>query len=154
MSGAWDFTVAETGIVDRLKVATQQGAGKWAREVATREDLAGVAEEMQNAPAIYTVYDGFVVKSADEYVCALVHRFLAVLVVKNAAAQREAAPINKAAGPKMKSIFEALHGFQPPGCSSRLVPASPPRPFYSPGGFAYFPLAFTAESNHSVPNLY
>lgn len=150
---AWDFTVAETGILERLRQATQQGEDRWAREVGTRGDMARVAEEQQNAPCLYTVYDGFSVRSADEYTCTLLHRFLAVVVVKNAAAQREAEPINQAAGPKMKSVLQALHGFRPPGCSTRLVPVTPPRPYHS-AGFGYFPLAFTVESNHCVPNPY
>jgi hypothetical protein len=154
MSGeAWNFTVAEAGIVDRLKVATQQGPAKWAREVGTRADMARVAEEQQNAPCLYVVYDGYVVQTADEYACQLLHRFLVVVVVKNAAAQREVSAIDADAGAKMKSVLQALHGFKPPACTSKLVPTTPPRPYHS-AGFAYFPLAFAVESNHCVPNPY
>lgn len=154
MSGAWDFSVAEDGILARLKQATQEGDGRWAREVSTRADLAGVAEEKQNAPSIYTVYDGFAVRAADEHTCTLLHRFLAVVVIKAPGAQRDPGPIHDSAGPKLQSVLAALHGFKPPGCTSRLVPITPPRPYYSDAGFAYFPLAFSVESNHCVPNPY
>ena len=155
MSGAWDFSQAESGIVDRLKEATQQGDGRWARTVETRSDLAAVAAQAQIAPSVYTVYDGFAVKTADEYSCTLLHRFIAVVLVKDLGAQRDADVVNRNAGPKVKSVLEALHGFKPPACSTRLVPATPPRPFYdAAGGFSYFPLAFTVESNHCVPNPY
>lgn len=154
MNEAWDFSVAEEGIVARLKVATQQGDGRWAREVGSRADMAAVAEEMQNAPCVYTLYDGFSVKVADEYSCTLLHRFLAVVVVKNPGAQVDTEAIHQNAGPKVKSVLEALHGFKPPACSTRLVPATPPRPYHAAAGFGYFPLAFTVESNHCVPNPY
>lgn len=150
---AWNFTVAEAGIVERLKDVTQQGPDRWAREVGTRADLASVSEEQQNAPALYVVYDGYVVLEADEFTCRLLHRWITVVAVKNAAAQREVDPLNSDAGVKMKSVLEALHGFRPPGCATQLVPVSPPRPYYT-AGFAYFPLAFSVESGHSVPNPY
>jgi hypothetical protein len=146
---AWDFTVAESGIVQRLKDRLQTGHGAWARQIGTRTELAAVVEEMQVVPAVYVVYNGFAVLSADECSAALAHRWFAVIAVSGISAQqREAAPRNQEAGPYMRDVLHALHGWQPPGCSAALVPATPPRPYYSPAKFAYYPLAFTTESYH------
>lgn len=146
--GAWNFTVAETGIVARLKTATQAGPSAWCRAVGTRADLAVVAEEMQVTPALYVVYDGFAVLAADEYSATLAHRWFVVLAVASAVTQRESAPRNQEAGPFMGDALAALHGYTPPDCKSALVPVTPPRPYYSGPKFAYFPLAFTTESYH------
>lgn len=144
---AWDFTVAEAGIVAWIKAKAQTGDAAWARFVGTRKELAAVAEEMQKAPAVYVVYDGFVVASSNEYEALLAHRWFIVLALANAGSQREAEPLNDAAGPLMKQLFD-LFGYTPPGCSSPLVPVTPPRPYFSPAKFAYYPLAFTTQSHH------
>ena len=144
---AWDFTVAETGIVAWLKALTQQGSGAWCRMVATRKDLAAVAEEAQKSPAVWVVYDGFVVVRANEFNATLAHRWFVILAVATAASQRDAEPLNDLAGPWLKQLFE-LFGYTPPGCSTPLVPATPPRPYFSPAKFAYYPLAFVTQSEH------
>lgn len=144
---AWDFTVAEAGMLAWIKARTQQGPGAWCRTVGTRKDLAAVAEESQKAPAVWVVYDGFVVVRADENIATLAHRWFVILSVSTAASQRDAEPLNDMAGPWMKQLF-GLFGFTPPGCSTPLVPATPPRPYFSPAKFAYYPLAFVTQSNH------
>ncbi len=148
---AWDFMVPEAGIVDRLKATTQTGTGAWCRAVGTRAELAAVAEEMQVTPALYVVYDGFVVLAADEFSATLAHRWFVVLAVASAAGQRESAPRNQAAGPFMAAVLTALHGYTPPGCKAPLVPTTPPRPHFSEAKFAYYPLAFSTESYHCAP---
>lgn len=144
----WDFTSAEDGIVARVKGLTQQGAGAWCRSVGTRKDLAAVAEEAQLAPAVWVVYDGHVVVRADEHTATLAHRWFVILTISSAASQNEAAPLNDQAGPRLKQLFEGLFGWLPPGCSTPLVPSTPPRPFFSPAKFAYYPLAFVSQSAH------
>lgn len=143
----WDFTVPEAGIVAWVKAKTQQGPGAWCRAVSTRKDLAAVAEEAQLSPAVWVVYDGFVVVSANEHVATLAHRWFVILSMSSAASQAEAAPLNDAAGPLLRQLF-GLFGYVPPGCSTPLVPATPPRPYFSPARFAYYPLAFVTQSNH------
>jgi len=147
MSG-WNFTVAEVGIVNRLKERVGSGPLAWARLVGTRADLAAVAEAMQMAPAVYVTYNGFAVASADEYACSLLHRWFATVAVSNVVDARESGPRNQEAGPYMASVLDALHGFTPPDCNTPLVPITPPRPYYGSAKFAYFPLAFTTTSYH------
>lgn len=145
-----NLLAAESGIVQRLKDATQSGPDPWARKIGTRDYLATVAEEMQIAPAVYVVYDGLVVFDADEQRASLGHRWLVVVAVATAAAMAESTARNQEAGPCMGAVLVALQGYTPPGCTHGLVPTTPPRPFYSPGGrFAYYPLAFTARALHS-----
>lgn len=150
MAHPFNLLAAEDGIVGRLKLLTQHGPDAWARMVGTRDYLATVAEEMQHAPAVYLVFDGLVVFDADEQRSSLGLRWLVVVVVSTAAQPAEAAPRNQEAGPLLASVLVGLQGYTPAGCASGLVPATPPRPFYSPGGrFAYYPLAFTARVMHS-----
>lgn len=142
---------AEAGIVARLQQATQQGPDRWCRKVATRDYLASVAEEMQDAPAIYVVYDGLVVFDADEQRASLGHRWLVVVAVAvTSPQQRDAAPRNSEGGRYMAAVLHALHGLTLPEHTHGLVPTTPPRPYYSEGKFAYFPLAFMARAHFST----
>lgn len=147
-AAAWNFMLAEDGIVERLKATLQAGPDAWARAIGTRTELAAVTEEMQLAPAVYVVYDGFAVLAASEFEATLSHRWFVVIAVASAAQQREASARNRLAGPYMHDVLAALHGFQAPQCRSPLVPVTPPRPYFSPAKFAYYPLAFMCESYH------
>ncbi|MDR2155904.1 MAG: hypothetical protein LBE78_12925 [Burkholderiaceae bacterium] len=146
--GAWNFARAELGIVRRLEQCLQHRPGAWARVIGTRPTLESVTEEMQDAPAVYVIYDGFAVLESDEGSARLAHRWFAVVTVKNTAQQRAAAPRNQEAGPYLCDVLQALHGWTPPDCVSPFVPVTPPRPYYSPAKFVYYPLAFTTESYH------
>ena len=50
----------------------------------------------------------------------------------------------------VRDVFAALHGFMPPGSAGAMVPATPPRPYYSEARFAYYPVAFTTEARHAT----
>jgi hypothetical protein len=146
---AWNFLVAEAGIVERVKQISQDTPPAWARLVGTRKHLADVAEEMQILPAVYVVYDGFaVLPETDEFTLALSHRWLVVLAMGTAASQREADALNQSAGPYIGQLLSGLHGFTPPGCGEPLVAGTPPRPYYSAARFAYYPLVFSTSSTH------
>jgi hypothetical protein len=145
-----NFHAAEASIVTALQERLQAGADKWARLIGTRKDLAAVAEEMQAAPAVYVVYDGFAVLDASPFEAVMAHRWLVVVAVKTAAQTRESAPLNVEAGPYVWDVVDALHGFVPEGAVKALVPATPPRPYYSDAGFAYFPVAFSCEARHTI----
>ncbi len=145
-----NFHAAEASIVAALQAALQSGDDRWARLVGTRKDLAATAEEMQMAPAVYVVYDGYTVLSASSFEAVLAHRWLVVIAVASAAQTREAAPLNTEAGPYVWDVVSALHGVTPAGASSPLVPATPPRPYYSDAKFAYYPVAFTNEVRHTI----
>lgn len=146
----WDFATAEASIVDQLKAQCQSGPSAWARLVGTRANLAEVAEEMQLTPAIYLVYDGFVVLSADPQRANLAHRWLAIVAIANAVQGRDSAPRDAEGGPYQAAVFRALHGFMPAGSTEALTPATPPRPYYSEARFAYYPVAFTSLVHHST----
>ena len=145
-TAAWNFMLAEAGIVNKLTADLQTGPDRWARLIGTRTELAAVTEDMQMAPAVYVVYDGFAVLEADEYQAKLLHRWFVVIAVSDATKQREAAPRNQVAGPYMRDVLASLHGYWPPECKGALIPVTPPKPYYSDAKFAYFPLAFTVES--------
>lgn len=146
MVAHWNFHAAQVGIVERIKAFAQTGPDAWARAVGTRKELAAVAEEMQVTPAVYVVYDGFAVLAADEFSASLSHRWLVVLALGTAASQKEAEPLDQLAGPYIGQLIEHLHGYTPPQCVQPLVLATPPRPYYSPARFAYYPLLFITGS--------
>jgi hypothetical protein len=146
----WDFAAAEASIVGQLKAQCQSGEDAWARQVGTRATLAEVAEEMQVTPAIYLVYDGYVVLDADEQRAMLAHRWLVIVAIANAAQGRESAPRDTDGGPYQAAVFKALHGFMAAGSTKALTPATPPRPYYSEAKFAYYPVAFTSVVHHST----
>ncbi|NMG48948.1 hypothetical protein GO613_12640 [Azoarcus communis] len=150
MPGEWNFHQAEASIVAQLRACCQTGDGAWARDIGTRAALADTAEEMQSCPAIYVVYDGYGVLDADPQRAILAHRWLAVVAVANAVQGRESAHRTQEAGPFVGDVFRALHGFMPVGSVEAMVPATPPRPFYSPARFAYFPVAFTTIAHHNT----
>jgi hypothetical protein len=150
MADNWNWLAAETGIIDRLKSCLQSGDAAWAREVATREVLASVAEEMQNCPAVYLVYDGHAILDANEQQALIALRFLAVLAIADATQGSGATPRNQGAGALLPDVFTALHGFRPPECITGLVPVTPPRPYYAPARFAYFPTAWETKIIHST----
>jgi hypothetical protein len=146
----FNMLLAEAAIVAALVAATQTGPDAWARKVGTRDYLATVSEEMQDAPAVYVVYDGLVVFDSDAQRASLGHRWLVVVAVATAAQMKEAAPRNELGGVFIFSVLQALHGLLVPGHTEGLRPITPPRPFYSEGGrFAYFPLAFIAPAHFS-----
>lgn len=149
MQAAWNFLEAQTGIVERIRDVAQSGPEAWCRLVGTRKDLAAVAEEMQTTPAVYVVYDGFAVLPGSDYMTLLLsHRWLVVLAIGTAASQKDADRLDQLAGPHIGALINALHGFIPTGCREPLVMATPPRPYYSPARFAYYPLLLTNSTSH------
>ncbi|VFR54784.1 hypothetical protein BRI6_1103 [plant metagenome] len=145
-----NFHAAEASIVQRLAASIQAGPNRWARLVGTRKTLADVSEEMQVVPAAYVVYDGYVVLDANEFEAAIAHRWVVVIAVSSAAQPRQAAPLNEEAGPYIWDVLHALHGFVPEGAATALIPATPPRPYYSEAKFAYYPAAFTCTVKHNI----
>lgn len=145
---SWDLLVGQPGIVARLEAATRQGPGAWCRKIATARELSDVVEDQQVTPALFVLHDAFQVVEADEFSATLVHRWFVVLSLKNAASQRTPSALDEEASQLLAKVLDTLVGFTPPRCASPLIPATPPRPFYSPAKFAYYPLAFTHKSFH------
>lgn len=147
---AWNFYESELDIVARLKAATQSGAGAWARIVGTRDDLEEVDEARQVVPGVYVLYQGYSVDAVNESRATLRHRWRVVLAVAVVRAKgREVSRRNQVAGKYLPSIIQALHGYTPAGSTTPLVPATPPAARPS-GGFAYYPLDFTADTIYST----
>lgn len=149
MAEPWNFLAAEPGIVARVEQLAQAPGAAWARLVGTRKHLADVAEEMQVTPAVYVVYDGFaVLPGSDEALLQLSHRWLVILALGHAGSQRDADRLNQAAGPYLGQLLMGLHGYLPQGTHEPLQASTPPRPYYSPARFAYYPLLFAHGSGH------
>jgi hypothetical protein len=148
MALAWNFLEMEGSIIEQLTIASQQGPDRWARHIATRGELSSIVEEGQVVPAIYVVYDGFRPVESTPQQAKLLQRWLVVVAVSNAAKNREASARNQEAGPYLASVFQALHGYLPTGAAEALMPAQPPRPHFSDGGFAYYPTAWVCETVH------
>lgn len=145
----WNFLDGELDIVRRIKEVAQTGPAAWARVVGTRDDLDEVKEEQQVTPGVYVVYAGFSVKDASPAQATIEHRWRVVLAISTATPGREASPRNQVAGKFLPSLLQALHGFIPAGCTTGLVPTTPPS-IYPNGKFSYYPLSFTSETLYTT----
>lgn len=114
--------------------------------VLSARDLAGVKESLQTAPAVQvygapytpteTAKNGRVVVVDQEWMC--------VVVVRNASTQKTGSAARLDAGPICDAVLQALLGWpytEPADTRLRLVRG--PMPAWTPGGFGYYPLAFT-----------
>jgi hypothetical protein len=147
MSELFNFMKIESSIVERLEFVTQHdiaGIPAWCRKVGTTQYLAMVQESKQVTPAIYVVYQGKTLLSAQGTKTREAHRWAVVLTIKNAADQTTTAALNSVAGLYLAQIQASLLGFTPEGAMEALTEVSPPPPYYS-SGFAYFPLMFEAR---------
>ena len=145
----WSLAALELDVVARLKAATQTGDNAWARVVGTRADIEDVREDQQLVPGVYAIYSGFSVKSADERSAELEHRLRVVLALRKAGSGKDTSSVNAEAGKRLAQLMLTLHGYTPVGCTTALVPATPPA-IYHNGPFSYYPLAFTATTLYST----
>lgn len=135
-----DYLAAEPLIVARLE---SQVTGV---KVLTAADLAGVKEAAQVTPAVHVLYGGD--RLADSVGHGIAQTWAqiwwVVVAVRNARNQGKGREARKAAGPYIAQVFQALTGWQMSSTDhGPLKRVNPPGgPVYSPGGFAYFPLAF------------
>jgi len=134
-----DYLAAEELIIARLT----ERVGS-VRAVLSAADLAGVQEAKQTTPALHVVYDGDRLgDSAGRGIANQVYqRWLVITAVRSARGQRTGAGAREAAGPIISAVLQALLGWAPSDEHQPLVRTSAPRPHFSAGGFAYFPLAF------------
>ncbi len=135
-----DYLAAEGLIVGRLEASL----GAQVRAVFSAADLAGVAEQAQITPAVHVVYDGD--RLGDEAgrhrAQQVYQRWLVIVAVRNAKGQATGKGARESAGPIISAVLAALQGWQPSPDHQPLRRIDAPRPVFSPGGFAYFPLAF------------
>lgn len=145
----WNLAALELDVVAHLKAATQTGADAWARIVGTRADIDDVREDQQLVPGVYAIYRGWSIKVADERSAELEHRLRVVLALRKAGGGKDTSSINAEAGKRLAQLMLTLHGYTPAGCTTALVPATPPA-IYHNAPFSYYPLAFTATTLYST----
>lgn len=142
-----NYLSAEALIIQRIK---DQVPGLNA--VLSADDLAGVEERSQVAPAVHVLYGGDILAggaagSAGRGAARIVRqRWFAVIVVRQA---RDAtgSRARAEAGPLISKVLVALSGWPPSAAHRELVRLSAPNPLYR-AGMAYFPLAFETQLNN------
>lgn len=143
----WNLTAIELDVVNRLKTMTQSGPDAWARIVGTRGDIVDVREDQQVVPGVYAIYGGFVIKSANDNAAELEHRLRVVLALRSST--KDTGAVNVEAGRRLAQLMKGLHGYTAAGCTTPLVPQTPP-PIYHKGVFSYYPLQFSATTIYST----
>ncbi len=144
MSLGWpvdDYLVLEDFIVDRLRGKLGHGV-----KILTATDLAGVKEASQWHPAVHVMLTGDNPNQAisDGASQKIEQQWTLVVVTRSAKNADSGAGARSIAGPLIVRAINAIQGWTP---SERFKPfvreRTPYRPQNSPGGFFYFPIAFT-----------
>lgn len=114
--------------------------------VLSARDLVGVKELAQAAPAVQ-VYGGDyrLLQTAHSGQAATVAQtWMCVVVVRNSATQQSGSGARADAGAICDAVLGALLGWPLTATpDQRLALADAPAPMWTPGGFGYYPLAFT-----------
>lgn len=114
--------------------------------VLSARDLVGVKETLQVAPAVQ-VYGGDYTPmepAPTGQSCIVTQTWLCVAVVRNSTDQKTGAAARQNAGGICDAVLTALLGWPLTAPASERLRLSPaPAPAWTPGGFGYYPLAFT-----------
>lgn len=114
--------------------------------VLSARDLVGVKETLQLAPAVQ-VYGGEyspIEEAPTGRVAVVQQSWMCVVVVRNSATQKTGSGARADAGPICDAVLACLLGFPATDpAANRLKLAKAPAPMWTPGGFGYYPLAFT-----------
>lgn len=114
--------------------------------VLSARDLVGVKESLQLAPAVQ-VYGGSyspVEDAATGRVAVVQQEWMCVVVVRNSTTQKTGSAARADAGPICDAVLSALLGWPDTApADTRLRLVRGPMPAWTPGGFGYYPLAFT-----------
>ncbi len=142
MSDTSDWLGLETRLIERLRSVMPAEV-----KVLPAADLAGVVENSQATPAVQVYYRGYrlVDDQAGGGMQLVEQTWLAVVVVRNAAGQRDGAATRASASLLCNDVFKALLGYRPGAPFSSLKLANAPNAEWSKGGFGYFPLGFTSR---------
>lgn len=127
-----DFFAVREGIKARIESEVEG-----IKKVYFAEELDGVLEKSQTAPAVHVLYNGYAPAQAERarVDITLDQTWAVVLVLRHARGKFEGGEI-------LDKLVQALHGFQPDGAVMKLeLTSSPFSPTYRPG-VAYYPLAF------------
>jgi hypothetical protein len=139
-----DFMEVEDQIVAQLQAKLPAGF-----KVLSADDLAGLTEATQPAPAVHVISNWYSVSetSSNGRVAVIRPSWLVVVVVKHEGAREKASrEAKQRAKPHIGAVLDALMGFRPfdrPGTPG-LNLATPPKPLPRPP-FFYFPILFTVE---------
>lgn len=139
-----NFMALEGELVERLK---EKLAGQVPPvHVLTSSELANVQEEMQLAPAVHVMYQGYRPLEArhDGSVLRVQQTWMVVAVVRNTRNLASGGDARQEAGALSIKVWSALTGFLPASAAKPLALATAPSAEFS-GGHQYLPLAFTTE---------
>lgn len=142
MSDSTDWLGLEPRILARLQAVLPPEV-----KVLSAADLAGVVENSQATPAVQIYYDGYrlIDEQANGGVQMVEQTWLAVVVVRNAAGQRDGKATRQSASTLCNDVFKALLGHRLGAPYTALKLANAPRAAWSKGGFGYIPLGFTSR---------
>ena len=118
--------------------------------VLSSADLADVKESAQKTPAVQLIYGGYRVAEDLRTAWRLLHKWYAVVVVRNVATQRSGQAARQDAGRLVAQVVGALVGASVPGATRALTLLSPPAATYH-AGYQYIPSAFEAETIFRKP---
>lgn len=114
--------------------------------IFSTEDLAGVKEKSQVAPALHIVLHSYQPLSDDEGSGTRWREiWLVVAVVKNARQKVGSEAVRNAAAGLLAEVVAALDGWRCPGAVGLVRAIAPPNPLIT-DGFGYFPLAFEVQT--------
>lgn len=142
MSDQSQWLALEPRLIERLRAVLPAEV-----KLLSAADLAGVVENSQATPAVQLYHRGY--RPVDEQATGGVQQaeqtWIAVVVVRNAAGQRDGAATRESASALCDHVFAALLGFRPGPPFTALKLAQAPAAEWSRGGFGYYPLAFTTR---------
>lgn len=135
-----DYLAAEELIITRLGPSGKNVT----RHILSATDLAGVDEQKQLTPAVFVLYDGDRLgDSAGRNSGQMIYqKWLLIVAVRNVKGQKTGKGARDEAGPIITKVLDAMLGWSPGTDYQPMQRVVAPRPGYSPGGYAYFPLAF------------
>lgn len=144
-----DWTLAETPMLARLTAKLMTPPDACVKKVLTAKEAAKLQEADQVVPAVYLVYMGFSIASAEGEAALRVtyrHKWVVSVAVQSAAAQTDPQLLHTAAAPIAGRVAAALHGWAPAKSWAAFEPVTPPPVAYSDLGYCYVPQAFVSTT--------
>ncbi|MFZ2990906.1 phage tail terminator protein [Ideonella sp.] len=144
-----DWTLAEAPTRERLVAKLMSSPDACVKKVLTAKEVTRLQEADQVVPAVYLVYMGFGVASADGEGALRVtyrHKWIVSVAVQSAAAQTDPQLLHAAAAPIAARVAAALHGWAPAKGWAAFEPVTPPPVAYSDLGYCYVPQAFVSTT--------
>lgn len=143
-----NWLALEPHLLDLLTQAVQGMSP--AVHVLTSADLADVKESAQKTPAVHLIYGGYRITEDLGTAWRLMHKWFAVVVVRNVAGGRSGHAARQDAGPMVAQVVGALVGASVPGATRPLTLVTPPPATYR-AGHQYIPSAVEAETIFRKP---